>query len=138
MTDTIFNNKLPWLFVSAELRAQFEAHNGKFKALQPLCREETWADISPRWLGSSVYRAVPLPELAVTQDTINWGHVSVGFTQLVRCPDGRARLVWGDAPYHAYVYADFHAYADVVASYIRGSAPSSISWRPGHEPKGEK
>ena len=137
MTDTIFNNKLPWRWVGAEMQAQFKAHAGELSFLASPANE-TWIVVSPIWDHNTIYRAVPIPEPALTQDTINWKDVNVGFTQLVRGPVGRARLVWGDAPYHAYVYADFHAYADVVASYIRGSAPSSISWRPGHEPKGKK
>ena len=137
MTDTIFNNKLPWRWVSDEIKAHFLTHAGGIVYLETN-QTETWLKIEPLWRLNTIYRAVPLPEPVLTQDTINWGHVSVGFTQLVRGPDGRARLVWGDAPYHDYVYADFHAYADVVASYIRGTAPSSISWRPGHEPKGKK
>ena len=126
MTDTIFNNKLPWLFVSAELRAQFEAHGGNYVYLSRY-HTEVWGAVGgrPTWTPNTIYRAVPLPEPVLTQDTINWEHVAVGYNKMERKEGASARL-----------YSD-HGSPPGFASYVRGTAPTSIVYRPGFEPEGE-
>ena len=124
MTDTLFNNKLPWRWVSAEMRAQFRAHTGKVSFLTSPANE-TWSVVSPIWDHNTIYRAVPLPEPVLTQDTINWEHVAVGYNKMERKEGASARL-----------YSD-HGSPPGFASYVRGTAPTSIVYRPGFEPEGE-
>jgi len=96
-----------------------------------------WQELSnPQFFLSTAYRLTPLPNPALTPDSINWSHVAQGLDYCARDKGGAAYLSQ-DLPTiasHTWCAAP-HVRADAFTSYRPGTVDwrDSLITRPGKE-----